>query len=140
MKTLSLDFNMKKVAIFTTKGYSNRLSFSKHLHDEIGLKNIKTIVVAKEPKELNNLVNEFTFENNIDKEVFEKNEETFGKNASFIRDRSIINNCDCVFAIWDEEDLEIRNALRIAKEKKKEIIVYNPKFCEVYKIGRVRDK
>ncbi len=61
----------------------------------------------------------------IEKEVFKPEWDKYGKSAGFIRNQTIVDNCDMVLAFWDGESRGTADTIDKAKKAKKPtFIVY----------------
>ena len=62
-------------------------------------------------------------ENNIETLIFRAEWDKYGKAAGFIRNKTIVDNCDVVLALWDGKSKGTQHTINIAKEKNKKVYI-----------------
>lgn len=71
------------------------------------------------------LAEKYADKHNIEKEIYLPDWYRFGKQAAFIRNKQIIDNCDMVLAFWDGQSKGTKDSIVRAKlAKKPTFIVY----------------
>lgn len=85
------------------------------LNDEISkhIKNI-TLIVSGGARGADSLGEQFAIDNDIDTLIFKPEWDKYGRGAAFIRNKTIIENCDKVIAFWDGKSKGTKNSIDIA--------------------------
>ena len=84
-----------------------------------------TEIVSGGAKGVDTLVGNFAENNGIPLKVFPAEWNKYGKSAGFIRNQTIVDNCDMVLAFWNGESRGTDNTIAKAKKAKRPtFIVY----------------
>ena len=62
-------------------------------------------------------------ENNIETLIFPADWNKYGKAAGFIRNKTIVDNCDVVLALWDGKSKGTQHTINIATDKNKKVYI-----------------
>ena len=85
--------------------------------------NTKHTIVSGGAKGADSLGEKFADEFNFYKQIYRANWDLYGKQAGFIRNISIIENADIVFAFWDGKSKGTQHSINLAKQKNKELYI-----------------
>lgn len=101
------------------KFLSTMFLFNRHPQDFPG------IIISGGAKGADYLAFRFAEERRIEMRVYPAEWDRFGKSAGFIRNQTIVDNCDMVLAFWDGESRGTADTIEKAKKAKKPtFIVY----------------
>jgi hypothetical protein len=107
-----------RVAVIGSRGFADYDRMVKTLN------NIKiTEIVSGGAKGADSLGEKYANEKEIPTNIFLPDWEQFGKNAGFLRNVDIIENCDLVVAFWDSESKGTLHSINLAKEKNKRVLI-----------------
>lgn len=82
-----------------------------------------TVIVSGGAKGSDSLGEKYADENNIKKQIFIPQWDLFGKSAGFLRNTTIIENCDIVVACWDSKSRGTRDSIGKANKLKKDTFI-----------------
>ena len=77
------------------------------------------VIVSGEAKGADSLAFRFAEEHRIEMRVYPAEWDKYGKSAGFIRNQTIVDNCDMVLAFWDGESRGTADTIEKAKRAKK---------------------
>lgn len=80
------------------------------------------------------LARKYAHEHNICIEEIIPNWDLYGSRAGFIRNKVIIDKCDCCIAFWDGVSSGTNNSIKLAKKNKKPLKIVH--FGVSYDFGR----
>lgn len=94
------------------------------LTEELFLENIRIIkVVSGGAIGIDSIAEQWAYINNIDTDIYRPDWKRFGKAAGFIRNTTIVENCDIMLAIWDGKSKGTLHSMSQAKKLKKRLII-----------------
>ena len=82
-----------------------------------------TVIVSGGARGADSLGEKYADEKGLQKEIYKPDWDLFGKKAGFMRNTTIIENCDMVVAFWDGESKGTKDSLDKAKNLKKTTLV-----------------
>lgn len=88
---------------------------------EAHLKYIPDTIVSGGAKGADTYAREFAQKHNLTLIEFLPEYDKYGKGAPLVRNKLIVDNCDCVLAFWDGKSRGTKFTLDYAKEKNKPI-------------------
>ena len=98
----------------------------RNMKDEIiESKDFADTIVSGGAKGADTLGEKFAKEYGFKTEIYLPNWNLYGKQAGFIRNISIIENADIVFAFWDGKSKGTQHSINLAKQKNKELYIIN---------------
>lgn len=115
-----------KVAIIGSRNFNDYPLLEKSLS---GYLSKITHIVSGGARGADSLGKKYATLNNKEYIEFLPDWETYGKGAGFIRNRSIINEADMVFAFWDGVSKGTRHSIGLANEMNKDLTIV--KFKDV---------
>ncbi len=84
-----------------------------------------TVIVSGGANGADSLGEKYADEKGLQKEIYHPDWDLFGKSAGFIRNTTIIENCDMVVAFWDKKSKVTKDSLKKAHQLgKTTLIVY----------------
>lgn len=86
--------------------------------------NIIKLVISGGAVGADSLAERFAYNFNIEKKIFKPDWQKYGKRAGFLRNKTIIENADIVFAFWDGESRGTLSSINLAKEQDKKLYVH----------------
>ena len=117
-KLTAIDDKPKKIAVIGSRDFRDR-----RLMREVLSKLTPFTLVSGGARGADRLAEEFADRNKLDKLIFLPDWETHGNSAGYIRNVSIINNCDQVVAFWDGKSRGTRHSIDYATKLKKPVKV-----------------
>ena len=81
------------------------------------------VIVSGGARGADQLAEKFAVEMGLKKEIYLPDWNLHGKSAGFIRNRSIIENCDMVVAFWDGKSKGTKNSIDLAKRILKPVLI-----------------
>jgi ribosomal protein L30E len=75
------------------------------------------------PQGPDNFAEDFASLHNIPTKIYRANWNEFGKAAGFIRNTTIVDNCDEVIAFWDRKSNGTKDTITKAEKQNKEVII-----------------
>lgn len=78
-----------------------------------------TEIISGGAKGADTLGNNFADNNGIESTIYRPEWDKYGKSAGFIRNQTIIDNCDMVLAFWDGKSRGTADTIEKAKKAKK---------------------
>lgn len=114
-----------KLAVIGSRGFNN-YELLKYYLDKINSIKPITQIVSGGAYGADNLGEKWAKENKIETNIIYPNWKLFGKKAGFLRNQTIINECDNVIAFWDGESKGTKNSIDLANKcnKRCKIITY----------------
>lgn len=82
-----------------------------------------TTIVSGGAKGADSLGEKYADEKGLQKEIYYPDWDLFGKSAGFLRNTTIIENCDMVVALWDGESKGTKDSLSKAQALKKTTLI-----------------
>lgn len=82
-----------------------------------------TVIVSGGAKGADSLGEKYADEKNLKKEIYHPDWDLFGKSAGFLRNTTIIENCDMVVAFWDGASKGTKDSLDKAQKLKKTTLI-----------------
>lgn len=82
-----------------------------------------TVIVSGGAKGADSLGEKYANEKNLKKEIYHPDWDLFGKSAGFLRNTTIIENCDMVVAFWDGASKGTKDSLDKAQKLKKTTLI-----------------
>ena len=105
----SRDFNDYNLVKSTLEKYKDKIS----------------IVVSGGANGADSLGERWAIDNGIETLIFPAEWDKYGKRAGYIRNQTIIQNCDCVIAFWNGESKGTNHSINLANKNSKPVkIVY----------------
>lgn len=95
------------------------IDISKHL------KYIPDTIVSGGARGVDTLAREFSIENGLNLIEFLPEYEKYGRRAPLIRNRQIVETCDCVLAFWDGKSRGTKYTIDLAKQMGKPVKIVN---------------
>lgn len=77
------------------------------------------IIISGGANGADSLAEKFADEYKLEKEIYKPEWDKYGKSAGFIRNQTIVDNCDMVLAFWDGESRGTADTIEKAKKAKK---------------------
>ena len=84
-----------------------------------------THIVSGGAKGIDILSEQYADENNLPKTIFKPEYDKYGKAAPFIRNKQIIDEAECVIAIWDGKSTGTKHSIGICQKQHKPLYVWN---------------
>ena len=82
------------------------------------------LIVSGGAKGADSLAEKYAKVNNLTLEIFKPDWKKYGRTAGPIRNKSIIESADIVFAFWDGKSKGTKNSIDISKKLRKKIYVF----------------
>lgn len=83
-----------------------------------------TVIVSGGARGIDALAKEYAQRKGLQLVEFPPDYQRFGKSAPLIRNRQIVEYCDCVVAIWDGFSTGTMQVVQLARKMKKPVSVY----------------
>ena len=115
-----------KLAVVGSRNFNDYPLLKKYL-DYIHSKQPITHIISGGAKGADSLSEKWANENGIEKIIFYPNWNKFGKRAGFLRNESIINECNKCIAFWDGKSKGTKHSIDLCEKnnKKCKIILFN---------------
>lgn len=84
-------------------------------------------IVSGGAKGVDQIARKFAFEHKIPIIEHLADWNKYGKKAGYLRNKDIIEECDCCIAIWDGDSPGTAHDIRLCKQLKKRLYLYNAK-------------
>jgi len=107
-----------RLAIVGSRGFSN-YNFLKEILDE---ENIE-VIVSGGAKGADQLAERYANEKSLETNIFYPDWKKHGKQAGFVRNKEIVDNCDKLIAFWDGKSKGTNHSVYLARNKGKEVKV-----------------
>jgi len=111
-----------KLAIIGSRSFTNYDLLEKSLEP---YKSKISLVISGAAKGADSLGERWALKNNIKTLIFLPDWEQYGKKAGIIRNKDIINNCDCAIAFWDGISKGTQHALSLCEQLNKPYKIIN---------------
>jgi len=111
------------IAIVGSRNFYDYDALVKFIKENIDTDTIK-FVISGGARGADSLAERFAYNFNIEKKIFKPDWQKYGKRAGFLRNKTIIENADVVFAFWDGESRGTLSSINLAKEQDKKLYVY----------------
>ncbi len=95
-----------------------------------------TAVVSGGAKGADTLAERYAEKNNLKKIIYYPDWDRYGKKAGFLRNTTIIEDADVVFAFWDGHSMGTLDSINKAKERNKTVIITD--FLKIKKAPKIR--
>jgi len=115
---------MSKIAIVGTRDFNDYEYFKKKLN-ELDIFDKDTIIVSGGARGPDMFAELYTTEMKYHLIVFPAKWNTYGKQAGFLRNTQIVNECDIVIAFWDGKSKGTEDTIKKARMKSKPVIIIN---------------
>jgi hypothetical protein len=111
-----------KVAVIGSRSFTDEVLLENELN---GIKNQIAFVITGGAKGADAIAEKWALKNNIPTVVFQPDWQTYGKAAGIIRNKQIIETCDCCFAFWDNQSKGTLFSINYCNKISKPIKVLN---------------
>lgn len=101
-----------KLAVVGTRKFSDYELMKKEL-DKLE----PDVIVSGGAKGADQLGERYALENNLPTEIFRPDWDQYGKQAGFVRNKKIVDNCDMLIAFWDGESRGTSHSIYLARTK-----------------------
>lgn len=108
--------NQKKVAIVGSRNLTDYQFFKESINTLFKINNFKTIISGGAVG-TDSLARQYSIENNIELIEYKPDWGTYGKRAGYIRNETIINECDFALIFWDGESKGTLHDIRLCYKK-----------------------
>lgn len=100
-------------------------------HENKSLSDLKCIILGE--TNIDKQVEKFTDKHNIKKIIYSENYNRYGKRARYIKNTSIINDCDCCLIFWNYQSLDTKIMINLALQSQRKIKIINININMLYK-------
>lgn len=115
-----------KIAIVGSRTITD-YSLLEQIWNKLKLNHDSHIIISGAANGVDKIARDFALNNNLGLVEYRAEWEKYGKSAGFIRNKTIINECEICIAIWDGESKGTAHDIRLCKEMKKRLYLYNTK-------------
>ena len=112
-----------KIAIVGSRTFDDYGLLSKTIFDYLAPIDSTTHIISGGAKGADALGEKFAYRNNTKLTVYRAEWDKYGKSAGFLRNQTIIDNCDMVVAFWDGKSKGTADTINKAKRSKKPILL-----------------
>jgi hypothetical protein len=74
---------------------------------------------------IDSMAEQYANEHNIPTTIYKPDWKKYGRGAGFVRNKQIIDDSDCVIAIWDGVSKGTKNSIDHAKKQNKQLFIWN---------------
>jgi len=114
-----------RLAIVGSRTFNSYEQLAGFIYDSLCPLDYITEIISGGAKGADLLGENFAENNDISCKVFYADWDKYGKSAGFIRNQTIVDNCDMILAFWDGESRGTADTIEKAKKAKKPtFIVY----------------
>lgn len=112
-----------KLAIVGGRDYHDYALLANTIFSSLCPLDFITEIISGGAKGTDHLAEDFAENNDIPLTVFPAEWNKYGKSAGFIRNQTIVNNCDMVLAFWDGQSRGTADTIEKAKKAKKPTLI-----------------
>ena len=112
-----------KLAIIGSRNF-NDYEYLKEKVNKIHEGKLVNLIVSGGAKGADSMGEEWAKECKVSTLIFNPDWKKYGRGAGFVRNKKIIENCDCVLAFWDGESKGTMNSIETARKLGKPVNIY----------------
>ena len=115
-----------KIAVVGSRGIGDYLILEQ-IWNKLNLGYEGHTIISGAAKGVDQIARKFALNHSLGLVEYKADWDKYGKKAGFIRNKDIINECEICIAIWDGESKGTAHDIRLCKEMKKRLYLYNSK-------------
>lgn len=113
-----------RVGIVGGRDFTDYEMAKNYIHNTLNVNNIK-LIVSGGARGADYIGALFAERHNIPTSIFKPDWDTHGKKAGFLRNSTIVENCDVLVAFWDGQSKGTKDSITKAKKANKKVYICN---------------
>lgn len=115
-------FSTHRVAVVGSRSRIDKEYIHRQLN-ELHSKKPIDLIVSGGARGVDSIAEDWAFIKGVETKIFLPDWDSYGKKAGFLRNNDIVNTADVVYAFWDGESKGTASSIKLALERKLEVIV-----------------
>lgn len=117
------------LAVVGSREYQDRVVVYYFLEEYLKVFGDELVIVSGGcPRGPDHFAEDFAHLHKIPTKIFQANWDEHGKAAGFIRNSTIVDNCDEVIAFWDRKSNGTKDTINKARKQNKEVIIVDDRL------------